>query len=231
VTAVADVDILRIAPAGDSALIVEFAPVIAPAVNARATALAASLRGRWSSILRDVVVGYCTVTVYFDPLRVDARWLESEIRGAAMDLGDAAGGTGAVVEVPVCYEGELAPDLADVAAFGGCSESEVVALHTSRAYRVYMVGFVPGFAYLAEVDARIAAPRRPTPRTAVPPGSVAIAGGQTGVYPAATPGGWNIIGRTPLKPYDPDRREPFLFRVGDEVRFVSIPRDRFDSGA
>jgi inhibitor of KinA len=228
VTLVSDIDIVRIVAAGDSSLLVEFRSAIDEAINARATALAAVLRNRWSSILRDVVIGYCTITIYFDPLRVDARWLESEIHAVALRTSDTSGTHGAAVEVPVCYEGELAPDLADVAAFGGCTPDEVVALHTARAYRVYMVGFVPGFAYLAEVDARIAAPRRPTPRTAVPPGSVAIAGGQTGVYPAATPGGWNIIGRTPLKPYDPARVEPFLFRVGDEVRFVPISRELFD---
>ena len=122
--------------------------------------------------------------------------------------------------MPVCYDLALGPDLEDVAAFGACSIEDVIALHASRTYRVYMVGFIPGFAYLAEVDQRIARPRRAAPRTAVPAGSVAIAGGQTGIYPKVTPGGWNIIGRTPLKPYDPDRDDPFLFRVGDDVRFM-----------
>lgn len=229
-TVVSEIDIERIACAGDSALVVEFPSRIDAAINARATSLASSLRGRWSTILRDVVVGYCTVTVYFDPLRVDAPWLESEIGAAALQSADAPESGGAIVEVPVCYEGELAPDLTDVAAFAGCAVEDVIAIHVSRAYRVYMVGFVPGFAYLAEVDGRIAAPRRATPRTAVAPGSVGIAGGQTGVYPATTPGGWNIIGRTPLKPYDPGRSDPFLFRVGDEVRFVRISRDAFDQG-
>ena len=227
-TLVSDIDIVRIAPAGDSAIVVEFPAIIDEAINVRATALAAVLRSRWGTILRDVVIGYCTVTIYFDPLNVDPRWLESEVHAAGLQISDSAGTRGAVVEVPVCYEGEFAPDLADVAAFGRCTPADVVALHTSRSYRVYMVGFVPGFAYLAEVDARIAAPRRASPRTAVPPGSVAIAGGQTGVYPSATPGGWNIIGRTPLTPYDPARDDPFLFRVGDEVRFIPISRERFD---
>jgi inhibitor of KinA len=133
--------------------------------------------------------------------------------------------------VPVCYDADLAPDLAGVAAFGGCSTDEVVALHTGRVYRVYMVGFIPGFAYLAEVDPRIAAPRRATPRTAVPAGSVAIAGGQTGIYPAVTPGGWNIIGRTALKPYDPGRADSLLFHVGAEVRFRAVTRTEFERGA
>jgi inhibitor of KinA len=122
----------------------------------------------------------------------------------------------------VCYGGEYGPDLDDVAAFAGCSAEDVVARHLSREYRVYLVGFIPGFAYMAEVDPSIAAPRRSTPRTAVPAGSVAIAGGQTGVYPSVTPGGWNIIGRTPLAPYDASRSEPFLFRSGDRVRFQRV---------
>ena len=135
------------------------------------------------------------------------------------------------IEVPVCYDLALGPDLEDVAAFGACSIEDVIALHASRIYRVYMVGFIPGFAYLAEVDQRIARPRRAAPRTAVPAGSVAIAGGQTGIYPKVTPGGWNIIGRTPLRPYDPDREDPFLFRVGDDVRFSPMTRDAFERSA
>jgi inhibitor of KinA len=154
---------------------------------------------------------------------VDAAWLESEVATIARDLeGEAEPDAGAVVEVPVCYGGEFGPDLSDVAMFGGCSEETVIDLHTGRDYRVYLVGFIPGFAYMAEVEPRIAVPRRSSPRTAVPAGSVAIAGGQTGIYPAVTPGGWNIIGRTPIKPYDPDRDEPFLFKPGDRVRFHRI---------
>ena len=223
--------VLRVVAAGDSALVAEFPGRIDPDINDRASVLAADLRARWGAILRDVVVGYCTVTVYFDPLRVDPPWLESEIWAAAEQPGDAATrGTPGIVDVPVCYEGDLAPDLADVAAFCGCSTDEVIALHTGRAYRVYMVGFIPGFAYLAEVDPRIAAPRRATPRTAVPPGSVAIAGGQTGIYPAVTPGGWNIIGRTALKPYDAGRPHPLLFQVGGEVQFRAVTRADFERG-
>jgi inhibitor of KinA len=220
--------LVRVAAAGDSALVAEFPGRIDPEINERATALAASLRAKWGAILRDVVVGYCTVTVYFDPLRVDAPWLEAEIRTAAAQPVDAAPAPGALVDVPVCYEGDLAPDLDEVASFGSCSTADVIAWHTARTYRVYVVGFIPGFAYLAEVDPRIAAPRRGTPRTAVPAGSVAIAGGQTGIYPAVTPGGWNIIGRTTRKPYDPNRSDPFLFHVGDQVRFHAISHQEFE---
>ena len=222
------VTLVRVAAAGDSALVAEFPGRIDPEINDRAAALAQRLRWRWGGILRDVVVGYCTVTVYFDPLQVDAPWLESEIQAAAGPARQAPRTDRAVVDVPVCYEGDLAPDLDDVARFGGCSPDEVVALHTNRTYRVYMLGFIPGFAYLAEVDPRIAAPRRAAPRTEVPAGAVAIAGGQTGIYPAVTPGGWNIIGRTRKKPYDPGRPVPFLFGVGDEVRFRPVSRAEFE---
>jgi KipI family sensor histidine kinase inhibitor len=225
------VTLVRVAAAGDSALVAEFPSRIDPEINDRAGALAQRLRWRWGGILRDVVVGYCTVTVYFDPLHVDAPWLESEIRAAAGPARQAVRTGKVVVDVPVCYDDDLAPDLAEVARFGGCSTEEVVALHTGRIYRVYMVGFIPGWAYLAEVDPRIAAPRRATPRTAVPAGAVAIAERQTGIYPAVTPGGWNIIGRTSRKPYDPTRPDPFLFEVGAEVRFRAVSRAEFEQDA
>lgn len=219
---------IRIAPAGDAALVMEFPQRIDPAINARAIALAEALQGRCGTAIRDAVVGYATLTVYFDPLAVDGVWMEAEMRDAAGELEDLPEAAGTLLDVPVCYGGDLGPDLADVAAFGGCAPEEVIALHAQTQYRVYMVGFVPGFAYMATVDSRIAAPRRSTPRTAVPMGSVAIAGGQTGIYPAVTPGGWNIIGRTPLKPYDPARRNPFLFRAGDTVRFHPVSRADYD---
>jgi inhibitor of KinA len=216
----------RVLPAGDAALVVELPERIDPALNTWCVALAGSLAPAVGTKLRDVVVGYCSVTVYFDPLKVDAAWLEAEIRSRAGRLEAGSLTNGGLIEVPVRYGGDLGPDLADVAAFAGCSEQEVIDLHAGREYRVYMLGFIPGFAYMAEVAPQIAAPRRATPRTAVPAGSVAIAGGQTGIYPAVTPGGWNIIGRTPLQPYDPDRREPFLFKSGDRVRFRPIEADQ-----
>jgi inhibitor of KinA len=214
-------------PAGDSAILVQLEQRIDPSVNAWCIELAHAVEQRLGPSVLDVVVGYCSVTTYFDPLRIDTEWLEREIAAIAAGVSDVRSDGGALVEIPVCYGGEFGPDLPDVARFAGCSEDEVVSIHASRTYRVYLVGFVPGFAYLAEVDSRIAAPRRPAPRTVVPPGSVAIAGGQTGVYPSATPGGWNIIGRTPLKPYDPSRTEPFLLHAGDEVRFRQITVSEF----
>jgi inhibitor of KinA len=217
----------RILPVGDAALVVELSERIDPELNAWCVALARTLAAGLGSSIRDVVIGYCSVTVYFDPLTVDAEWLEREIRASAGTLDVGVATEGPLVDVPVCYGGELGPDLADVAAFARCAEDEVIDRHARREYRVYMVGFIPGFAYMAEVDPTIAAPRRASPRTTVPAGSVAIAGGQTGIYPAVTPGGWNIIGRTSVQPYDPDRPEPFLFRSGDRVRFRPVSLEEF----
>jgi inhibitor of KinA len=217
----------RIVPAGDAALVVELPPRIDPEINGRAVALAEAIRHECGPQLLDVVVGYATVTAYFDPLRIDPASLEARLARLAALEPASQRGAATMVDVPVCYGGGEGPDLPDVAAAAGLSEDEVIAIHSGVTYRVYVVGFVPGFAYMASVDARLALPRRMTPRTTVPAGSVAIAAGQTGIYPAATPGGWHLIGRTPLKPYDPNRERPFAFKPGDRVRFHSIDRETF----
>jgi inhibitor of KinA len=222
---------LRIVPAGDAALLVELPARIDPAVSSRAVALARAVKSRCAASVRDVVVGYCSVTVYFDPLHVDATALEVELRQTATALPDSAIEEGALIDVDVCYGGEFGPDLADVAAFAKATEEEVIALHSQATYRVYVVGFVPGFPYMASVHPRLALPRRPTPRTRVPAGSVAIAAGQTGIYPIETPGGWHLIGRTRVKPYVESRAKPFLFTPGDRVRFHAVNHVEFDPSA
>jgi inhibitor of KinA len=128
----------------------------------------------------------------------------------------------------VCYGGELGPDLAGVAAFAGTSEADVARVHAAGMYRVFMLGFVPGFAYLGVVDDRIAMPRHASPRVRVPAGSVGIAGAQTGVYTGGTPGGWQLVGRTPVKPFDASRDDPFLMKAGDAVQFYAIDRAEYD---
>lgn len=215
------------AAAGDSALLLALPERVDPGLNAWCIAASGAIERELGSAIREIVIGYCTVTIYFDPLLTDPSWLEERAReiAGAVDTVDARPGD--EIEIPVCYGGEFGPDLGDVARFAGCTPDEVIALHAATAYRVYLVGFIPGFAYLASVDPRIAIPRRSSPRTAVPPGSVGIAGSQTGIYPAATPGGWNIVGRTPVKPYDPDRPEPFLMKPGDQVRFTPIDANAF----
>jgi KipI family sensor histidine kinase inhibitor len=220
---------LRIAVAGDSALVVELPPRLDVRTSARVVGMAEAARLRFGAMIRDAVVGYHTLTIYFDPLALDAGWLEEQLHEIAVGPVGSAEGAGATIEVPVCYGGDLGPDLAEVAQHAGCSEEEVVRLHASSEYRVFVVGFVPGFAYMGPVDARLALPRRSSPRTRVPAGSVAVAAGQTGIYPIETPGGWHLIGRTLVRPFDETRAEPVLFRPGDRVKFRSITREAFEA--
>ena len=216
----------RVLAAGDSAWLVELPDRIDPEVNARAIAIARAIE-RTSLPISDIVVGYRSVMVYVDPLADGANAAAATIERITEAPEAAADMPGTIVDVPVCYDEPYGPDLADVAAFAGASPDDVMAWHLAREYRVFVVGFVPGFAYMASVDPRIAAPRRSSPRVKVPAGSVAVAAGQTGIYPAATPGGWNVIGRCPVRPYDPDRAAPFLFHAGDRVRFHRIDAARY----
>ena len=215
----------RILPAGDSAWLIELPERIDVAVNARAIEIAKAVRA--SLPVTDVVVGYRSVMAYIDPLDPRTTGIERRLQEIAASPSSDAEETTACVEVPVCYDGIYGPDLGDVAAFARCTPEEAIALHLAREYRVFVVGFVPGFAYMASVDPRIAVPRRSSPRLKVPAGSVAVAAGQTGVYPAETPGGWSLIGRCPIRPYDPDRAEPFLFQAGDRVRFRRISEGEY----
>jgi inhibitor of KinA len=221
-------DAFSVVAAGDSALVLELPARVDPAINSRLVAIADAVRRKIGASVRDVVIGYHTVTLYFDPVMIDARWLEGELEGIAREEAPETDAPGATIEIPVCYGGDLGPDLTEVAALIGATEDEVVRLHTGTEYRVFVVGFVPGFAYMGPVDERLALPRRAVPRTRVPAGSVAIAAGQTGIYPMSTPGGWHLLGRTPVRPYDPRREPAVLLRPGDRVRFVRIERDAFD---
>ena len=221
----------RVVPAGDSALIVEFNERIDPAVNARTIACADAVQAAAVSGVRDVVPTFRSVAVYFDPLRTDNdALLACLVREAARARATTTTPRPAV-RIPVCYGGELGPDLIGVASFAGMAEDEVVRAHCRPTYRVFMLGFVPGFAYLGIVDQRIAMPRHSAPRVRVPAGSVGIAGVQTGVYSAETPGGWQLIGRTPIMPFDPARADPFLMKAGDAVEFYAIDRGEYDRWA
>jgi inhibitor of KinA len=216
----------RIVPAGDAALIVAFADDHDPGSGGHAIAVAEALRGASLAGVIDIVPTAHSIGVYLDPLRAPGD-IEARVARLAAEAKPAPARHGAAIEVPVCYGGSFGPDLADVAGFAGISTGAVIAMHTARSYRVQMLGFAPGFAYMAAVDPRIAMPRRPTPRLTVAAGSVGIAGAQTGVYPFDSPGGWQIIGRTPLRVSDFDRPRPFLFAAGDTVRFRAIDEATF----
>jgi KipI family sensor histidine kinase inhibitor len=211
---------------GDSAVVLEFEQTLDPLVNARAMAVGGAVRRAGQRGVQDVLEGFCSVTVVFKPLETDLTELISTLQREA-DVQARAIVGGREIALPVCYGGSFGPDLGAVASFGSCSEQEVIRTHSASVYRVYMLGFMPGFSYMATVDSRIAMPRRVEPRVRVPAGSVGIAGMQTGLYPFEAPGGWQLIGRCPIKVFDIENPNPCLLRVGDSVRFRAITEEEY----
>lgn len=205
---------------GDAAVLVELGSTLDPALNARVHALA-----RRVETMRGVTVsvpGYATLLVEYDPPRCDYGELCREIENALTGTETEIAQESRVVEIPMQYGGEFGPDLDFVARHNGITTGEVIARHTARLYRVFMLGFAPGFPYLGITDEKIAAPRLETPRPRVRAGSVAVAGRQTGIYPRESPGGWRLIGHTAVILFDPTREPPALLRAGDSVRFVAL---------
>jgi inhibitor of KinA len=209
---------VRIHPLGDTALLAELGTRLDTALNTRAIALATALKKRRD--VRQAVAGYAGVTVHFDPDQTTPDALGAAIKRLATKRPPMAE-PGRLHRIPVVYEG---PDLEEVATRLNLSTEQVVELHSRPIYRVFLVGFVPGWAYLGPLPEELELPRRHVPRTLVPAGSVAVAGRQTGIYPLPTPGGWHLIGRTSVKLFLPDRDPPCLFRAGDRVKFFATPR-------
>jgi inhibitor of KinA len=177
--------------------------------------------------LRNLHPAYSSLLIKFDALKLGHAELEEILRGYIERMKKVELPEPRVVEIPVCYGGEFGPDLKDVAELHGMTGAAAIELHSSRTYLVYFLGFAPGFAYLGDVPEELATPRLPTPRRSVPAGSVGIAGRQTGVYPISTPGGWRLLGRTPVTMFRPEELEMSLLRIGDRVRFVPISSERF----
>ncbi len=207
---------MRIHQLGDTALLAELGSRLDTALNTRAIALAAALQKRRD--VRQAIAGYASVTVHFDPDQTTDDVLGAAIKRLAAKRPPMAE-PGRLHRIPVVYDG---PDLEDVAARLDIPSERIVALHLQPIYRVFLVGFVPGWAYLGPLPEQLELPRRQVPRTQVPPGSVAIAGRQTGIYPLPAPGGWHLIGRTSVKLFLPDSDPPCLFRAGDRVKFFAI---------
>jgi KipI family sensor histidine kinase inhibitor len=224
--------VIRLLAEGEGGLLAVFGDAVDPDVNARVHALARAVSRRLGPLVLEVVPSYASLLVVFDPLRLPRGRLEARVLALAAEVeGLRAAPPRRVVEVPVCYGGDLGPDLEDVARATALPPEEVIARHAAPVYRVFLLGFTPGFPYLGGMDGRLACPRLPSPRLRVPAGSVAIAGAQTGVYPVESPGGWRLLGRTPLRLFDPTPgvRSPFLLAPGDGLRFVPVDRDRFDT--
>ena len=212
----------RIKPVGDCAMAVEFEEKISPEIHRQVRALQLALERQALPGVLETVPTYCAVLVCYDPVRTSYPVLRAAAERLLETLDQAELPPCTVYELPVCYGGELGPDLPRVAQYSGRTEEEVVALHARGDYLVYMLGFTPGFPYLGGMDPAIAAPRLPSPRISIPGGSVGIAGEQTGVYPMASPGGWNLIGRTPARLYRERGDRLFLLRPGDHIQFCPV---------
>ncbi len=224
---------MRVEIAGENALIIYFAEETSPEVSAQIQQAAIGLEKALGDKLVDLIPSYASLLVIYDALQCDHLWVGDCIRNVcnALPLPQHGEGeksnAGKIVELPVWYSPDSGPDLESLANNAGLTPEEVIAIHQSSEYRVYAIGFAPGFAYLGQVEERIAAPLLATPRLKVPRGAVAIADRQTAVYPDVSPGGWNLIGLCPTRMFDPQATPTMPVSVGDSVRFKAIERDEF----
>lgn len=212
---------------GDRALYIEVGDAISPEVNRRVKGLLDAIDEAAIEGVEALSPTYRSILVYYDPLKIPLEELKQRLSDLGRALPDASSSEASIFEIPTLYGGEFGPDLDFVASHTGLSPEEVIRIHAGTDYLVYMVGFNPGFPYLGGMSEKIAAPRLETPRVKIPAGSVGIAETQTGIYPLESPGGWRLIGRSPLKMFDPSRDPPALVEAGDLVRFVSIDEARY----
>ena len=217
----------RFRPMGDKSVLIEFEEVISPEVNKKVRLFSKAIEAAQLNAVQEVIPAYRSILVYYDPFLVTFDELCDQILRIKNQIHHFVLPKARLFYVPVCYGGEMGPDLTEVAKYAGLTEEEVIAIHSGTTYVVYMIGFLPGFPYLGGVPREIAVPRLSEPRTKVPAGSVGIAGDQTGIYPIESPGGWRIIGRTPIRLYIPEQTPPVLLAPGDLVKFFPISLDDF----
>jgi len=210
----------RIVPLGDASLLVQLGDEIDLAINQRVHALVSLLDASPLEGIVETVAAYATLLVHYDPLVLSHARLHNWLRARIVQMEETESREPRLVEVPVRYGGECGVDLESVARYCRLTVEDVIRLHSGRTYTVFMMGFTPGFPYMGKLDEAIITPRLETPRTRVPAGTIAIAGSQTGIYPIDSPGGWQLIGCTSLRLFDPQSETPFLFSPGDEVKFI-----------
>ena len=221
---------MRLVEASDSSLLAVFGDVIAPELNRQVIDLFHKLQQNPDPRILNLHPAYASLLIDFDPLRLPLQELRARVSQLA-EAGSAVSAESArtPVKIPVCYGGELGPDLGDVAEHCGMSPEQVVERHSGTVYTVYFIGFSPGFPYMGRLPEELATPRLKTPRTSVPAGSVGIGGSQTGLYPMQWSGGWRLLGRTPLRMFDPAASPPSRLQPGDLVKFDPITRESFDA--
>ena len=218
---------VRILTVGDCALSVEFGQEISLEINHKVMALKTVLERKPITGLVELVPTYCSLLIQYDPMVLRYGPLRDKLKDLVTQLDEVEMPPKQVVEIPVAYGGEYGPDLGEVARAHNISEEEVIRLHSEPEYPIYMLGFVAGFPYLGGMNKAIATPRKTSPRLKIEAGSVGIAGEQTGIYSVESPGGWQIIGRTPLKLYDVNRNEPVLLKAGQYIKFKPITKEEF----
>lgn len=215
-------------PCGDTAVTIQIGNEISEAVNGEVVAVLRAISQANIPGIRELVPSYTAVCVHYDPLKLSYGDLLKHLDSISVDDCAQTDSGNRLVKIPVCYGEEFGPDLEYVAQHNGLTPEEVIRHHSNGIYLVYMLGFLPGFAYMGGMDESIACPRLTTPRTKIPAGSVGIAGSQTGIYPLASPGGWQLIGRTPVKMFEMDgEKAQFTLSAGDRVQFVSITEDDY----
>lgn len=219
----------KISIAGDSAVNLEFSDTISPETSELIRVVANTLKTNPIKGITELLPTFCSLMVCYNPLIISFDELVESLRKRVRHIDIQHETIKVVIEIPVCYGSDFGPDLGYVAQHANLSEQEVVAIHSGQDYIIDMLGFLPGFAYLGGLDKRIHTPRLAVPRTVIEAGSVGIGGAQTGIYPLPSPGGWQLIGRTPLRPYDPDREKPILYEAGQYIRFVPITPEEYSA--
>lgn len=209
-------------PLGDQAIVIEAGTEINDDVQKKVRAIAALLESRPPGWMVEFIPAFTTVAIFYNPLATLYDAVKIDLEALLQHAEDAAEVVARTVEIPVCYGGEFGPDLEFVAEYNGLTTEEVIDIHTSGTYAVSMIGFAPGFPFISGMSEKIAAPRRESPRLRIPERTVGIAGKQTGVYPIETPGGWQLIGRTPIRLFRPEQEIPSLLRAGDKISFLRI---------
>jgi KipI family sensor histidine kinase inhibitor len=215
--------------AGDSSIVVEFGNEISKDINKNLRNLTDILDNFNYDFIKEIVPTYRSIIIHYDSLKISFKELKNKIIEAGNTKNNSIEKEPNIVEIPVLYGGEVGPDLEEVAKHNNLSVEEVIKIHSSEEYLIYMLGFTPGFPYLGGMDEKIATPRLEKPRLKIQAGSVGIAGSQTGIYPMESPGGWQLIGRTPLDIFDPQSEDPFLLNAGDYIRFIPITQGEYNS--